>query len=80
MHVIPNLVTAAEKAPKSETSPANVARCVAAVVRSQQGVAAGVIAEYSKNLKVGLIFAPMVPIWLHAFCRVLQKSNLPYLS
>lgn len=53
-HVVPNLVIAVEKAPKSEASPANVARCVAQVVKSQQGVAAGAIAEYSKNIKVGV--------------------------
>jgi cullin-associated NEDD8-dissociated protein 1 len=52
MHIIPNLVIAVEKAPRGEASSANVARCVAAVVKSQQGVAAGVIAEYSKNFKV----------------------------
>lgn len=50
-HVVPNLVIAVEKAPKTEASPANVARCVAQVVKSQQAVAAGTIAEYSKNIK-----------------------------
>lgn len=50
-HIIPNLVIAVEKAPKADASPANIARCIAAIVRSQQGVAAGVIAEYSKNFK-----------------------------
>jgi cullin-associated NEDD8-dissociated protein 1 len=46
------LVIASEKAPKTENSPANVARCIAQVVKNSQGVAAGVIAEYSKNIKV----------------------------
>ncbi|KAG7450909.1 ARM repeat-containing protein [Guyanagaster necrorhizus] len=50
-HVVPNLVLNVEKAPKSETSPSNVAKCVAQVVKSQHGIAAGVIAEYSKHLK-----------------------------
>lgn len=47
-HVVPNLVINVEKAPKAEASPANVARCIAQVVKSQNGIAAGVIAEYSK--------------------------------
>jgi cullin-associated NEDD8-dissociated protein 1 len=51
-HVVPNLVTSVEKAPKAEGSPSNVAKCIAQVVRSEQGVAAGTIAEYSKALKV----------------------------
>ncbi|RXW15834.1 hypothetical protein EST38_g10023 [Candolleomyces aberdarensis] len=51
MHLVPNLVIASEKAPKTENSPANVARCIAQVVKNSQGVAAGVIAEYSKNIK-----------------------------
>ncbi|KAK0446544.1 armadillo-type protein [Desarmillaria tabescens] len=50
-HVVPNLVLKVEKAPKAETSPSNVAKCVAQVVKSQHGIAAGVIAEYSKHLK-----------------------------
>ncbi|TFK71706.1 TIP120-domain-containing protein [Pluteus cervinus] len=50
-HVVPNLVIAVEKAPKAEASPTNVAKCIAQVVKSQQGVAAGTIAEYSKHIK-----------------------------
>ncbi|KAF9007899.1 armadillo-type protein [Cyathus striatus] len=50
-HVVPNLVISAEKAPKAESSPSNVAKCIAQVVQSQQAVAAGTIAEYSKNIK-----------------------------
>lgn len=50
-HIVPNLVISSEKAPKAENSPSNVAKCVAQVVRNFQGVAAGVIAEYSKNIK-----------------------------
>lgn len=52
-HLVPNLVIVSEKAPKAENSPANVARSVAQVVKNAQSVAAGVIAEYSKNIKVG---------------------------
>lgn len=50
-HVVPNLVISADKAPKSESSAANVAKCIAQVVKSQHSVAAGTIAEYAKNLK-----------------------------
>ncbi|KAL0945592.1 hypothetical protein HGRIS_014751 [Hohenbuehelia grisea] len=50
-HVVPGLVISVEKAPRAEASPANVAKCVAQVVKSQQAVAAGTIAEYSKNVK-----------------------------
>ncbi|KAF9482351.1 TIP120-domain-containing protein [Pholiota conissans] len=50
-HVVPNLVISAEKAPKAEVSPSNVAKSIGAVVKSQLGVAAGTIAEYSKYLK-----------------------------
>lgn len=55
-HIIPNLVLSVEKAPKAEASPANVARCIAQVVKSQNGIAAGVIAEYSRHLKVRALF------------------------
>jgi cullin-associated NEDD8-dissociated protein 1 len=50
-HVVPNLVISADKAPKAESNPANVAKCIAQVVRSQPDVAAGTIAEYLKYLK-----------------------------
>lgn len=52
-HIVPNLVISVEKAPnKSEASPSNVAKCIGVVVKNHQGVAAGTIAEYSKNVKV----------------------------
>ncbi|KAF8060828.1 armadillo-type protein [Lyophyllum atratum] len=50
-HIIPNLVISVERAPKAEASPANVAKCIAQVVKSQHNVAAGTVAEYSKHLK-----------------------------
>lgn len=50
-HLVPNLAISSEKAPKAENSPANVAKCIAQVVKYSQGVAAGTIAEYSKNLR-----------------------------
>ncbi|KAI5986283.1 ARM repeat-containing protein [Pisolithus marmoratus] len=37
---------------KGDANPMNVAKCIGEVVRSQQGVAAGTIAEYSKYIKV----------------------------
>jgi cullin-associated NEDD8-dissociated protein 1 len=51
-HVIPGFVLSADKVPKEESSPGNVAKGIAQVVKSQQGVAAGTIAEYSKHIKV----------------------------
>lgn len=52
-HVVPSLVASAEKADKASSSPLNVGKCVAQVVKAQQGVAAGMIAEFSKHIKVG---------------------------
>lgn len=52
-HLVPNLVAGAEKALKAECSPGNVAKCIAQIVKSQQGIAAGTIAEFSKHIKVG---------------------------
>ncbi|KAI9065798.1 ARM repeat-containing protein [Trametes sanguinea] len=50
-HVVPNLVTAVEKAPKSDASLTNVAKCVGQVVKAQRAVAAGTIAEFARHLK-----------------------------
>ncbi|CAA7267741.1 unnamed protein product [Cyclocybe aegerita] len=61
-HVVPNLVIAAEKAPKADASAANVAKCIAVVVKNQLGVAAGTIAEYSKHLKKGTKAKPSLVI------------------
>lgn len=55
-HVIPNLVAVADKAPKSEVSYSNVAKCVAEVVKNQQGIAAGTISEFTRHLRVRLEF------------------------
>jgi cullin-associated NEDD8-dissociated protein 1 len=51
-HVVPNLVVSAERAPKAESSPGNVAKCVAQVIKSQQSIAAGTIVEFSRHVKV----------------------------
>ncbi|KAI5987789.1 armadillo-type protein [Pisolithus marmoratus] len=51
-HVVPGLVIAVQKSSgKGDANPMNVAKCIGEVVRSQQGVAAGTIAEYSKYIK-----------------------------
>ncbi|KAJ7646186.1 armadillo-type protein [Mycena rosella] len=50
-HLVPNLVIAVEKASRADASPSNVAKAVAQIVRSQQGIAAGTIAQYAKNIK-----------------------------
>ncbi|KAL6300990.1 TIP120-domain-containing protein [Sparassis latifolia] len=50
-HVVPNLVISIEQAPKAEASQSNVARCIGQVVKSQRGVAAGTIAEFTRHLK-----------------------------
>lgn len=51
-HVVSSLTRSAPERAKGEVSYPNVAKCVAQVVRSYQALAAGVIAEFSKNLKV----------------------------
>ena len=54
-HIVPNLVTAVDKAPKAEASYANVAKCVGQVVKSQQSIAAGTIAMFTKHIKVCIL-------------------------
>jgi cullin-associated NEDD8-dissociated protein 1 len=51
-HVVSSLTRSAPERPKGEVSYPNVAKCVAQVVKSYHALAAGVIAEFSKNLKV----------------------------
>lgn len=52
-HVVPNLIRAVDKAPANERAPANVAKCVSRIVKSNPAVAAGTIAEFSKYIKKG---------------------------
>ncbi|EJD55111.1 TIP120-domain-containing protein [Auricularia subglabra TFB-10046 SS5] len=52
-HIVPNLIRSLDKAPPTERSAGNVAKCVSRIVRSQMGVAAGVIAEFSKYIRKG---------------------------
>ena len=51
-HVVSSLTRNAPEKSKGDVSFPNVAKCVAQVVKSHQVIAAGVIAEFSKNLKV----------------------------
>jgi cullin-associated NEDD8-dissociated protein 1 len=51
-HVVPGLVSSLSKAKKAEAVPGNVAKVVSRVVRSQKAVAAGMIVEFSRSLKV----------------------------
>ncbi|KAG9023812.1 hypothetical protein FRB95_012465 [Tulasnella sp. JGI-2019a] len=50
-HIVPGLVIALEKPKTAETSPANVSKCVSAVVKGYHGLAAGIIAEFAKSIK-----------------------------
>ncbi len=50
--VVPGLVAAIEKHERAEASPENVSKCISAVVRGSPAIAAGVIAEFSKAIKV----------------------------
>lgn len=51
-HVIPNLVIALQNKSKSEASYSNIAKCIGAVVKSQQAMAAGTVAEFAKHFRV----------------------------
>ncbi|KAJ7751005.1 armadillo-type protein [Mycena maculata] len=50
-HLVPNFVIAVDKAPRADASPSNVAKAIAQIVRTQQAIAAGTIAQYAKNIK-----------------------------
>lgn len=45
------------KGADDDRSPANVGKCVAAIVRGYQDIAAGVIVEFAKAIKVRLQFS-----------------------
>lgn len=79
-HVVPSLVISVEKAPKADASPTNVSKCVAQVVKSQQGVAAGTIAEYSKHIKVSDVLVRLGRSLLILINRRPARPNLPSLS
>ncbi|KDQ17665.1 hypothetical protein BOTBODRAFT_172104 [Botryobasidium botryosum FD-172 SS1] len=50
-HVIPGLRLTLENTKAGQVSPANVGKCIGAVVRSQNSIAAGAIAEFSKYIQ-----------------------------
>ncbi|KZV77591.1 TIP120-domain-containing protein [Peniophora sp. CONT] len=50
-HIVPTLVISAEKASSGDVSQANVAKCVAQIVKSAPAVTAGITAEFSKHVK-----------------------------
>jgi cullin-associated NEDD8-dissociated protein 1 len=58
-HVIPNLVSVVERAPKPEVSYSNVGKCIAEVVKNQKGIAAGTISEFTRHLKVRTLRVPL---------------------
>lgn len=51
-HIVPSLIITLDRAPAGQRSPANVAKSLAQVVKSQPSVAAGTIAEFSKHVRV----------------------------
>jgi len=55
-HVVPGLVIALEKSNAGETSPANVSKCISAIVKGAMSIAAGVIAEFAKAIRVRRAF------------------------
>lgn len=75
-HVVPNLVISVEKAPKTDASYSNVARCVGQVVKSQRGVAAGTITEFSRHLKVRRPQFMLTPAHLEFLGSPLRKLSL----
>jgi cullin-associated NEDD8-dissociated protein 1 len=50
-HVVPNLVIAIDQKPPKDTAPSNVAQSISRIAQAQQGIAAGTIAEYAKNIR-----------------------------
>lgn len=78
-HVVPNLVIAVDKAPKAEASQANVAKCIGQVVKCQQTVAAGTIAEFAKHLRVSSVLFKGVSRRAHKFLSRRRRRNHPRL-
>jgi cullin-associated NEDD8-dissociated protein 1 len=78
-HVVPNLAISAEKANKSDANLANVAKCIGQVVQSDQGVAAGTIAVYSKYIKVSHRHSSLAHFSYRTASRNLQSQSPPLL-
>lgn len=51
-HIVPGLVLAFEKDKSGDSSAANISKCISAVVKGYQDMAAGIIAEFAKSIKV----------------------------
>ena len=77
-HVVSSLTRKTPEKPKEVSYP-NVAKCVAQVVKSYHALAAGVIAEFSKNLKVRYT-SSAVPPSDAAFRSVSIHGTFPCLS
>lgn len=50
--IIPKLLLEVQQGAKNATSPGNVAKCIARVVRANQTIAAGVITQFTKLMQV----------------------------
>ena len=79
-HVVSSLTRYTPEKPKEVSYP-NVAKCVAQVVKSFHALAAGVIAEFSKNLKVRYASSAVPPsntifrsVLIHGTFRCLSLS------
>ncbi|KAJ7644420.1 armadillo-type protein [Roridomyces roridus] len=78
-HLVPNLVDAVEKAPRTDASPNNVARAIAQIVDTQKAIAAGTIAQYAKSIKKTSKAKPSVVMLslliLGELGRIIDMSN-----
>ena len=77
-HVVSSLTRNTPEKPKEVSYP-NVAKCVAQVVKSYHALAAGVIAEFSKNLRVRYT-SSATPLSNTIFRSVSIHGTFPYLS
>jgi len=75
-HLIPGLVTSLKKADPKFSVPGNVAKVVSRIVRNQISVAAGVIAEFTKSLKVRVSPCLLCDILTRGFKGRCQGSRL----
>jgi cullin-associated NEDD8-dissociated protein 1 len=74
--IVPNLTVAYNSSSRTDTSAMNVARGLAQVVKSNGGVAAATIAQFSKNIKVCFLSDHFfVPIY--RFPRPIPKRTSP---
>jgi cullin-associated NEDD8-dissociated protein 1 len=78
-HVVSSLTRYTPERPKEVSYP-NVAKCVAQVVKSYHALAAGVIAEFSKNFKVRYTSSAVPPPSNTIFRSVSIHGTFPCLS